>query len=76
MEARGGFFASLAACFVVVLVTHLAFGPTCSVTIRTAVQTERLPSLGRLRIARRVLARVRPLITAAQTTRPAENAAS
>ncbi len=41
-------------------------GPTCVCHMRTAVQTEELPSLRRLRRARKVLARVRPLIAEAQ----------
>jgi hypothetical protein len=41
-------------------------GPTCRTHIRTAVQTEHLPSLNRLSAARKALARLRPLIVAAQ----------
>ena len=41
-------------------------GPTCRVHVRTAVQCEPLFSLGRLSTARKVLARIRPLIAAAQ----------
>ncbi len=41
-------------------------GSTCSCQLRTAVQTEDLPSLCRLPKTRRVLARLRPLIAAAQ----------
>ena len=59
-------FASIAAVFLVLLLIHLAFGPTCECTVRTAVQTEQLVSLKRLGTARRVLARLRPLIEAAQ----------
>lgn len=59
-------FASIAAVFLVLLLIHLAFGPTCDCTVRTAVQTEQLVSLKRLGTARRVLARLRPLIEAAQ----------
>jgi hypothetical protein len=42
-------------------------GRQCVCTIRTAVQTEDVPSLRRLRTVRRVLARIRPAIEAAQS---------
>jgi hypothetical protein len=53
-------------CFMTFLVINTFFGPTCVCQLRTAVQTEELPSLRRLRRARKVLARLRPLIAAAQ----------
>jgi hypothetical protein len=48
------------------LVPNILMGPTCVCHLKTAVQTEELPSLRRLRRARKVLARVQPLIVAAQ----------
>lgn len=48
----------------VLLINHL-LGPTCSVSVVTLVQTTRLPMVRR-RKADQVLARVQPLITAAQ----------
>ncbi|HXT10817.1 MAG TPA: hypothetical protein VN873_04575 [Candidatus Angelobacter sp.] len=42
------------------------FGPTCACEIRTAVQTEKMPSLRRLRQARKALNKIRPLIAATQ----------
>ncbi|SPE60175.1 conserved hypothetical protein [Verrucomicrobia bacterium] len=56
----------VAALLAAILVLNLAGGPTCTCQLRTAVQVEELPSLGRLRRARRVLARLRPLIAQAQ----------
>ena len=47
-------------------VVNLIKGPTCNCYLRTAVQIKELPSLSRLKRARKVLARLRPLITAAQ----------
>jgi hypothetical protein len=47
---------------------NLLRGPTCVCHLRTAVQTEQLPSLNRLWTARRVLSRVRAAITAEQGT--------
>ena len=52
--------------FLVALLIHLLLGPTCAVFVRTAVQTEKLPTLKRLRAARKFLARLRPLVTAVQ----------
>jgi hypothetical protein len=57
---------SITGVFFLILLIHAAFGPTCRCTIRTAVQTEELPSLKRLRNADKVLARIRPLIESAQ----------
>jgi hypothetical protein len=48
------------------LIINNLFGPACRVYLRTAVQVEELPSLSRLPRARRVLDRIRPLITAVQ----------
>ena len=45
---------------------HVMLGTTCRCLIRTAVQTEELPSLRRVRNADKVLARIRPLIESAQ----------
>jgi len=52
--------------FALPLAINNALGPTTIGYLRTAVQTEELPSLSRLRRVRRVLARLRPLITQAQ----------
>jgi hypothetical protein len=51
--------------FLVPLLINLALGPTCASQIRTAVQTEDLP-IGRVRRARKIMERIRPLIAAAQ----------
>jgi hypothetical protein len=55
----GGFFGLL-------LVCNALPGPSCQCWIRTAVQTDDLPSLSRLRRARKVLERLQPLIAEAQ----------
>ena len=52
--------------FTQLLLINLALGPTCACHIRTAVQTERLSALNRVRTARKFIARVEPLIAAAQ----------
>ena len=49
-----------------IFLINLALGPTSACQIRTAVQVEDLPSLNRLRRARKVLNRVRPLVVAVQ----------
>ena len=48
------------------LVANVLLGPTCSCTVRTAVQSEELASLARLRRAQKVLDRLRPLIVEVQ----------
>lgn len=67
-------FGALAGVVLVALVANLVQGPTAVTTIRTAVQIDELASLNRLRRTRRVLARLRPLIEAAQTEPPATRA--
>ncbi|MDB6021130.1 MAG: hypothetical protein JWQ04_987 [Pedosphaera sp.] len=52
--------------FLALMLINFLYGPTSACHLRTAVQTEELPSLKRLRRARKVLARLRPLIAAAQ----------
>jgi len=58
--------------FALALLYDVLAGPTASCSLRTAVQTEQLPSLNRLRRARKVLNRLRPLIAAAQGSMTAE----
>jgi hypothetical protein len=48
------------------LTWNWALGPCCRTHIATAVQLTPLPPLSRLRKARKVLARLQPLIVAAQ----------
>ena len=57
---------SIAGFFGLFLIANVAFGPTCACFVRTAVQTERLAPVTRIRTARRFLKRVRPLIEAVQ----------
>ncbi|MEN9575023.1 MAG: hypothetical protein RL514_2878 [Verrucomicrobiota bacterium] len=57
-----------------ILLINSLFGPTCECQLQTAVQRERLPSLGRLRTARKVLALLRPHLELAQGTLTAEAA--
>ena len=40
------------------LLIHLLLGPTCHVVLKTAVHSEQLPSLSRIRTARMVIARL------------------
>jgi hypothetical protein len=51
-------------------------GPTSTCYIRTAVQMEELPSLNRIRKTEKILARIRPLIAAAQGELTAEQLSS
>ena len=59
-------FGTGAAIFALAFLLNLALGPACSCQLRTAVQVEELPSLVRIRRARKILERLRPLISAAQ----------
>ena len=52
--------------FALISVVHLISGPTCKTFLRTAVQIEELPSLCRAKSTRRALAKIHPLIVAAQ----------
>jgi hypothetical protein len=61
-----GVFLAPAAIFALILLVNFLQGPTCKCQLRTAVQTEELHSLTRLRNARKVLDRLRPLIAVAQ----------
>ncbi len=47
-------------------VVNLIYGPTCCCQLRTAVQIEDVPSISRVRRARKALQRLRPLIAEAQ----------
>ena len=58
-----GIFAGVAA---MPFILNLIYGPTCKCELRTAVQTENVPSMSRVRRARKVLERIRPLIAEAQ----------
>jgi len=61
--AGSGVFAAF---FGLLILMNNLLGPSCTVYLRTAVQMEELRSLKRLRRARRMLARIRPLIAATQ----------
>ena len=58
------------------LVINNVFGPACRVYLRTAVQVEGLPSLSRIRRTQKILARLRPRISAVQGSLTAEEAAT
>lgn len=60
------FLFSLAGLFGLILAINALSGPTCRCFLRTAVQTEELPSLSRVKRAQKVFARLQPLITATQ----------
>jgi hypothetical protein len=62
----GAILASVAGLFVLLSLINVALGPTCVCHITTAVQTDELASLHRIPRTLRVLARLRPLLVAAQ----------
>jgi hypothetical protein len=59
-------FGSIGGLFALILLLNIFRGPTCSFHMRTAVQVEHFPSVARVRVARHVLERLRPLIASAQ----------
>jgi hypothetical protein len=66
-ELEGRIFLLIISAIVgIFLLANAIAGPSCRCSIRTAVQTNELLSLSRLRSTRKVLARLRPLIAAAQ----------
>jgi hypothetical protein len=71
IEARVVWSILAGVCFVP-FVVNLIYGPTCTCELRTAVQTEKVPSMSRVRRAHKVLARIRPLIAEAQGQLTAE----
>jgi hypothetical protein len=60
------FLFALAGILVVFACLNVLQGQTCRCFLRTAVQTEELPPLNRVRRARKAFARLRPLVAAAQ----------
>jgi hypothetical protein len=70
-DGTSEFWWTVAVFFGLILLINSIYGPTCFTYVRTAVQTEELPSLRRLPRANKVLARMRPLIVAAQGDLPA-----
>ncbi|MST95175.1 MAG: hypothetical protein EXS33_07905 [Pedosphaera sp.] len=66
----------IAALFVTALVINFALGPTCACHVRTAVQTEKLTALNRLRSAEKCLHKIRPFLAAAQGVLSPDEAAS
>ena len=72
----GTFLASITLFLGGLTVINTLKGPGCTCYVRTAVQTEVMPSLNRLGRARKVLNRIRPLIEAAQGSLSPEEIAS
>lgn len=64
----------MAGIFGTFLLVNFLLGPTCETHLQTAVQREQLPSLRRLRTARKVLRLLRPLLEQAQGQLTAEEA--
>ena len=64
--AGGSVLGGIAGFFALLVLLNFLFGPACRCFLRTAVQTEELPPLCRVRQTRKVLDKIRPLIVAAQ----------
>ena len=58
-------------CFGVPLMINLLLGPTCTVLVRTAVQTQKIPNISRRNKAGKLVAELAPAVTAAQQASPA-----
>jgi hypothetical protein len=58
----------LSGIFFALLLINILKGPTCTCHIVTAVQVDKLPSLNRLRVARKVIDAIRPSIEKVQGT--------
>ena len=67
-EAAPWICGSLAFLLLIIAVCDAIPGTTAACTMRTAVQVEALPSLNRVRRARKVLERLKPMIASAQGT--------
>lgn len=63
-------FGTLSGLFFLGVLINTLRGPTCRCTLRTAVQTQKLPSLNRVPRARKILSRLQPQIAAAQPAPP------
>jgi hypothetical protein len=62
------FFWAFSGTFLVLLFINILRGPTCICHIMTAVQEDQLPSLNRLRVARKVIGKLRRAIERVQGT--------
>jgi hypothetical protein len=60
------FWGILAGLILILLLVNWLLGPTCISHIQTAVQSEKLPSLSRIKTAQKAINRLRPLIQEAQ----------
>lgn len=65
------FLGIIAGSFLVLLVINMLRGPSCKCNLRTAVQTQDLPSLNRVYTARKVLAKVQAKVAVYQEEVPA-----
>lgn len=64
------FCGAMALLFALLLGINLWAGKSCACTLQTAVQTQPLRSIKRIRQAKKILARIRPMILSAQETPP------
>lgn len=76
IEAEAVVLWVIAGIFLAALGLNFALGPTCACHVRTAVQTEKLTALNRLRSAEKCLHKIRPFLAAAQGVLSPDEAAS
>jgi len=70
MGGWGIFFAITTGLFLIFILINSLLGPTCRCELTTAAQTDQLASIKRIGRAEKILARLRPLIAAAQESAP------
>ena len=63
-----GVFVVFMLCLGVPLLVNILRGPTCTVSVRTAVQTQKIPNLTRRKKADKLVELLKPVIAAAQET--------
>lgn len=66
-QVGGGIFIGLAAVALILLVVNLIKGPSCNFYIKTAIQTDQIKSISRLKSAEALIAALTPVVLAAQS---------
>ena len=69
----GGIMGGAAVVFLVLFLTNLIRGPSCNFYIKTAIQTDRIHSVSRIKAAEALIAILMPLILEAQKSATGES---
>jgi hypothetical protein len=65
-QVSGGIFLGASLTSLVLLILNLLKGPSCKFYIKTAIQTDRLPSISRIKSAEALIAALTPVIMETQ----------